>query len=145
MEQDMKHADFIYGYYLSKDKQQEKITSLADLDSSSPYWLHFDYTSPSTKHWFEEESQLPPVVINALLDEETRPRATPLFDGVLVSLRGVNLSPNSDPEDMVSIRLWFTKDKVISTRRRTLLSTKDIANDFDEGCGPQTPSEFISK
>lgn len=83
-------------------------------------------------------------MVNALLDEETRPRATSLNNGVLISLRGVNLAPNSDAEDMVSIRLWFTEDRIISTRRRTLLSTKDIATDFDNGCGPTKPAEFIS-
>ena len=140
----MKQTEFIYGYYFTQDDQVNKITSLENIDVCKPHWLHFDYTLPSTKFWFEKHSQLPTVVSNALLDEETRPRATPLNDGVLISLRGVNLSPNSDPEDMVSIRLWVTKNKVISTRRRTLLSTKDIASDFDNGCGPKTSSEFIS-
>jgi zinc transporter len=136
--------DFIYGYYFVGDNQPKKISSLNDYDASSPHWLHFDYTVPTTKYWLEEHSQLPPVVVNALLDEETRPRATTLLDGVLISLRGVNLAPNSNPEDMVSIRLWFTKDKVISTRRRTLLSTQDIASDLDEGFGPKTASSFIT-
>jgi len=137
-------SKFIYGYYFNPLQQVEKIASLDGLDVNKPHWLHFDFTLPSTKSWLENESQLPTVVANALLDEETRPRATPLNDGVLISLRGVNLAPNSDPEDMVSIRLWFTKDKVISTRRRTLLSTKDIATDFDSGRGPRKPAEFIS-
>lgn len=137
-------AEFIYGYYFNPLQQVEKIASLDDLDVDKPHWLHFDFTLPSTKNWLENESQLPTVVANALLDEETRPRATPLNNGVLISLRGVNLAPNSDAEDMVSIRLWFTEDRIISTRRRTLLSTKDIATDFDNGCGPKKPAEFIS-
>lgn len=137
--------EFIYGYYFNQNNKIEKVKSLEKLDMVKPYWLHLDYSLPSTKLWLENESQLPAVVTNALLDEETRPRATSLNEGVLISLRGVNLAPNSDPEDMVSIRLWFTKDKVISTRRRTLLSAKDIAADFDKGCGPKMPSEFIAK
>lgn len=140
----MAQSEFIYGYYFNEEKNHTKIPSLATLDESKPYWLHFDYTLPETKLWFEANSQLPDVVADALLDEETRPRATPLDDGVLLSLRGVNLAPNSDPEDMVSIRLWFTKDRVISTRRRNLLSTKDMADDFEKGCGPKTPAQFIS-
>ena len=140
----MKNTAFIYGYYFTQNAQVNKITSLDNLDECKPHWLHFDYTLKSTKLWFEQNTKLPAVVANALLDEETRPRATPLNDGVLISLRGVNLSPNSDPEDMVSIRLWVTKDMVISTRRRSLLSTMDIATDFDNGCGPKTTSEFIS-
>ncbi len=140
----MKQSEFIYGYYFNQSSQVEKILSLECLDESKPYWLHFDYSLPSTKSWLEKNNQLPAVVANALSDEETRPRATSLNDGVLISLRGVNLAPNSNPEDMVSIRLWLTNNKIISTRRRTLLSTKDIAEDFDNGLGPKTPSEFIA-
>jgi zinc transporter len=140
----MSQSEFIYGYYFDQRNQDDNISSLKNLDSSRPYWLHFDYTKESTKEWLEQQSQLNPVVINALLNDETRPRATTLNDGVLLSLRGVNLAPNSDPQDMVSIRIWFTKNNIISTRARTLLSTKDIATDFDNNCGPKSSSEFIT-
>lgn len=138
----MSSKEFIYGYYFNDDGQGEKIQSLETVDLSRKLWLHFDYTEATTKEWFEKHSQLNPAVKNALLNEETRPRATPLHDGVLISLRGVNLAPDSNPEDMVSIRIWFTHDKIISTRRRTLLSTKDMANDLEQGVGPTTPAEF---
>lgn len=140
----MNQSEFIYGYYFNKGNEQEKIATLAVLDVNRPHWLHFDYTLEKTNQWLTQHSDLNPVVINALLNDETRPRATPLYEGVLIALRGVNLAPNSDPEDMVSIRIWFTKDKVISTRCRKLLSTKDIADDFDNGKGPKTPAQFIT-
>ncbi|WP_448564357.1 zinc transporter ZntB [Thalassotalea ganghwensis] len=137
-------SDFIYGYYFSDRQQAESIDSLSTLDSQRPYWLHFDYTAEKTKQWLKECSQLNPVVISALLNEETRPRATSVDDGVLISFRGVNLAPGSDPEDMVSIRVWLASDRVVSTRRRTLLSARDIANDFESGHGPTTPSELVT-
>jgi zinc transporter len=139
----MSETEFVYGYYFSQGNGAEKIASLASLDNTRPHWLHFDYTQATTDKWLNEQSELNPLVITALLNDETRPRATALHDGILISLRGVNLAPNSDPEDMVSIRLWCTKDKVISTRRRTLLSTRDIATELDNGEGPQNSSEFI--
>lgn len=139
----MNETEFVYGYYFTAESCVDKITSLASLDAQRPHWLHFDYTQASTEQWFNQHSGLNPLVVTALMNDETQPRATALDDGVLISLRGVNLAANSDPEDMVSIRLWCTKDKVISTRRRTLLSTGDIANDLDSGCGPHTPSALI--
>ena len=139
----MNAEEFVYGYYFNQDNNAEKITSLSALDTTRPHWLHFDYTQPLTAQWLNEQSQLNPIVISALMNDDTRPRATSLNDGVLISLRGVNLAPNSDPEDMVSIRIWCTKDRVISTRSRTLLSTRDIATDFDNGCGPKKTSELI--
>ncbi|GAA5136472.1 zinc transporter ZntB [Thalassotalea piscium] len=138
----MSSREFVYGYYLEDSGKGEKIASLATLDLSRKFWLHFDYTQDITKEWFENQSGLNPSVIAALLNEETRPRATPLHEGVLISLRGVNLAPDSNPEDMVSIRLWVTKERIISTRCRTLLSTRDMAEDLEQGCGATTPAEF---
>ncbi|GHE85577.1 zinc transporter ZntB [Thalassotalea profundi] len=138
----MSSKEFVYGYYFNNDAKGEKILSLETLDTSRKYWLHFDYTKATTKEWFENHSQLNPAVINALLNEETRPRATPLNEGVLISLRGVNLAPDSNPEDMVSIRVWFTPNYIVSTRRRTLLSTKDMADDLEQGIGPKSPAQF---
>jgi zinc transporter len=140
----MEKSELIYGYYFNDGKQTEKISSLEMLDTSRPYWLHFNYTLETTKNWLEQHSLINPVVINALLNEETRPRATAIDDGILISLRGVNLAPTSNPEDMVSIRLWLTKDKVISTRNRTLLSVQNIADEMENGSGPQTSSELVT-
>jgi zinc transporter len=140
----MNQSEFIYGYYFDTKDQDNKIVSLNSLDVNGQYWLHLDYTLATTKTWLEEHSKLPIVVINALLDEETRPRATVFNEGVLISLRGVNLAPNNNPEDMVSIRIWLTKDKVISTRRRTLLSTKELAENFDNKVGPTNSTQFVA-
>ena len=64
-------------------------------------WVHLDYTAPEAQQWIKEEKQLEDVVGDALLAEESRPRVTAFDDGLLISLRGVNLNPGADPEDMV--------------------------------------------
>jgi zinc transporter len=140
----MQSEQFIYGYYFGAQTSSNDIHQLEQLQNDKPYWLHFDYKAEGTSKWLQEQSGLNQVVIDALLNDETRPRASVFNDGILISLRGVNLAANSNPEDMVSIRLWFSKDKVISTRHRTLLSVKDIANDFTAGEGPKTPAQFVS-
>ncbi|MDB1125199.1 zinc transporter ZntB [Vibrio algarum] len=139
----MQISDVLYGFYFDKDGLHQQIEHSSELEVTKPHWLHFDYTSLSTVEWLKQHSGLNSTVINALLDEETRPRATALGDGILISLRGVNLAAGSNPEDMVSIRLWVTKNNVISTRRRKLLSTQDIANDFNLGNGPSSAPKFV--
>ena len=62
---------------------------------------------------------------------------------LLVSLRGINLTPNSEPEDMVSIRIWMDKNCIISTRCRKFLTIEDIALDMTNGNGPSSPAQFI--
>ncbi|WOX06527.1 zinc transporter ZntB [Microbulbifer pacificus] len=106
-------------------------------------WLHFDYTDADTRAWIGGAANLDPLVADALLTEETRPRTTSIGDGLLIALRGVNLNPESKPEDMVSIRLWAEETRVISTRRRRLLSINDLCTQLDNGRGPTSSAGLV--
>ena len=70
-----------------------------------------------------------------VLAGETRPRTLVTSGGLLVVLRGVNTNPGEDPEDMVSVRLWLEPNRVITTRRRRLLSVIDIAEALERSGG----------
>lgn len=106
-------------------------------------WLHFNYEAASTRCWLERDSGLIDVAVNGLLMDETRPRTVTRGDNLLMALRGVNLNPGSDPEDMVSLRLWCNGKKVISTRRRTLLSTTELLERLDDGAGPRDAASLL--
>lgn len=106
-------------------------------------WAHLDYTSPKTQQWIKQEAGLEEVLSCALLEAETRPRSILNRDGLLLTLRGVNTQPQSDPEDMVAIRLWIDKNRIISTRKRKLLSVDDLRTALEKGHGPKTPGEFL--
>lgn len=106
-------------------------------------WLHFDYTDAGVQRWLRERSGLEPLVVDALLTEETRPRTTALGDGLMVALRGVNLNPESQPEDMVSIRLWVEENRIISTRKRRLLSVNDLLERLRNGKGPVSAAALL--
>lgn len=114
------------------------------LTGGSFIWHHLDVNHPSTREWLS--SQIPhhdPYVIDALLAEETRPRMTEVQDGIILILRGVNLNEQADPEDMVSIRLWVQKDRVISLRRRKLKAVTDMEESIQAGKGPKDTGQFI--
>lgn len=106
-------------------------------------WLHFDYSDPQAREWISGNAGLDTLVADALLTEETRPRSTGIGDGLLIALRGVNLNPESQPEDMVSIRLWAEENRVISTRKRQLLSISDLCQQLDNGRGPRTCAALV--
>ncbi len=105
-------------------------------------WLHFDYTLPETAAWFES-SDLNELVCDALLTENTRPRVTPIDDSLLIALRGVNLNPGADPEDMVSIRLYVSEHRIISTRKRRLMSVTELVDALQSGQGPADVADFL--
>jgi zinc transporter len=106
-------------------------------------WMHLDYSNPNVQQWLYEQSDLEDVISDALTEEDSRPRCTPFHEGLLLGLRGVNLNPGSDPEDMVGIRIWFEKDRIISTRRRKILSVADIRETIGQGNGPESISDFL--
>jgi zinc transporter len=106
-------------------------------------WLHFHLDDDRVQQWIEARSGLDAIVSHALLMHETRPRAVVSKDGLMLILRGVNLNPGSDPEDMVSIRIWADANRVITVRRRRLMATQDLIDAFAEGNGPRSASEII--
>jgi len=108
-------------------------------------WLHMDARSPKTKEWLAENlTYLDPLIIDALLAEETRPRIAEYENGALLILRGVNLNENADPEDMISILLWIDEHRIISLERRPLKAVKDIQERLSNGNGPKNSGDFIN-
>lgn len=106
-------------------------------------WVHVNYSHEESQRWIAEEAGLPSVVAEALIMEETRPRTTLIGDAVLLALRGVNLNPDSNPEDMVSVRVWATGHRIITSRKRPVHSTVDIGHLIETGSGPKNAGEFL--
>lgn len=116
----------------------EKYNSRDDL-----LWLHFNYTKSEAKEWIRAKSGIDNIAVDALLADETRPRTIVLGDNLLLALRGVNLDPNSKPEDMKSIRLYISDNLILSTSRRTILSVVEMTEELKKGIGVKSASEFL--
>ena len=120
----------------------------ADIEKWRPedglLWLHLDVAEKLPVKWMRNTLGLDRVVVDALNADETRPRSLNIGDGLLTVLRGVNMNPGEDPEDMVSIRLWIERDRIVSTRRRKLLSVQDLRDQLQQGAGPRTAGEFLA-
>ena len=115
-----------------------------DTSNQGAFWIHLDVNHDASRSWLANDSGLEPMIVDALLADETRPRSFSTDHGMLVVLRGVNTNPGQDPEDMVSIRVWIERNRIISTRRRRLLSIIDMQEMLEEGIGPKSPGNFLS-
>jgi zinc transporter len=106
-------------------------------------WVHLNYSNPEDVLWLSGSSGLDPLIVEALLTEETRPRTAALGGGLLITLRGVNLNPHSDPEDMISIRVWIDESRIITCRKRDLISVDDLVHQFNTHQGPYNCAGFL--
>ena len=116
---------------------------LAWTPEAGPLWVHLDFEDAEAQAWIAEGSGLNDIAASALVTPETRPRAISRGDNLLLALRGINLNPGAEPDDMVSVRLWTDGTRMISTRRRRLQSTLDLLEDLDAGEGPRTAPELL--
>ncbi len=116
------------------------------LKDDRPAWVHLDGMHPDTRAWLAKNiSYLDPLILNGLLAEETRPRLSETNDGALIILRGVNLNEGHDPTDMISIRLWVDKHRIITIRRRPLKAIDDIKIRLEEKEGPKDTGELVTQ
>jgi len=106
-------------------------------------WIHLAIDAAATADWLRQESGLDPQVVEGLLEKGTRPHVATFGEGVLVFLRGVNLNPGADPEDMVSIRVWIEATRVISVRCHCLAAVSDLREAIALEKGPRTSGEFL--
>jgi zinc transporter len=100
-------------------------------------WVHLNRTQEDAERFIRGEAGLEPVVVDALLAPDTRPRVVPQGPGLIVNLRGVNFNPGADPEDMISLRAWIERRRIITTRARRLMATKDVEERLTRGVGPK--------
>jgi zinc transporter len=108
------------------------------------YWVHLNRGGTQAQKWLQEESGLDSFVCEALLAEETRPRCDSIGDGLLLILRGVNLNPGADPEDMVSIRMWADERRVISVRLRRLMAVQDMRDELESSQEAWRTSDLVA-
>ncbi len=106
-------------------------------------WLHFDYTHPEAEEWLMESSGLDKIIAQALLEDETRPRATLINDGLLIALRGINHNEGAEPDDMVALRMWIDPYRIVTSRRRKLGAATIISADLSKGLGPHNSGDFL--
>lgn len=105
-------------------------------------WLHFDYSQPQFAEWLVEKAHLSQVIADALVADETRPRATVINDGLLIALRGINAATYL--QDMISLRIWAESSRIITSRRRKLDAANQVISALENGQGPLDTGDFLS-
>lgn len=106
-------------------------------------WVDLNLSSKAGGKWLTEMSQINDNAIAILMAAETRPRAVSLDDGLAIIVRGINMNPGAAPYDMVAVRVWLESSRIVTTRRRKVLSIGDVRDQLLAGRGPRTSGEFL--
>jgi len=85
----------------------------------------------------------PPTTSRRFPAGSSRPRFEPIDQGVLLTLRGVNLNAGADPADMISLRIWVEPERVISLQRERLASIDSVGADLRSVRGPKSVGALV--
>lgn len=133
--------------YLLDGAGDASIVAVRDIDAIKQHqqavWVHLNYENDDDLAVIAEHFALDEIIVEALTAESTRPRVTPFDKGLLMALRGVNLNPGANPEDMVSIRVWVNEHIMVSTSKRHLKSVDELREDFAKRNGAKNSAELV--
>ncbi len=137
----------LIGAYALDGRGGGRSLSWADIEQGlpddAPAWVHLERTCERSIDWLRTANGLDPIICDALLAEETRPRAEVIGSGLLVILRGINLNPGAEPDDMVSLRLWVDERRVISLRHRRTVAVQDLRDRLERSQGPDRTGSLL--
>ncbi|MGE0547221.1 MAG: zinc transporter ZntB [Kofleriaceae bacterium] len=108
-------------------------------------WVSLDYTAADASRWLDHHSRIEPVIRDALLDPDPRPRAVPYDNDLMLIVRGINQNEGSAPEDMISIRAWIEPRRVITMRHRMSRTLRSLAVDVERGSGPRDAGALVAQ
>lgn len=111
--------------------------------ADGPLFVVLDRESERAREWLTGVARLPAVLVESLLAQEARPRCSIRPEGLMVMLRGVNLNPGADPDDMVTVRGWFDEHRAILLRGRRVYAIEDLREQIKEGVGPRRTGELL--
>ena len=107
-------------------------------------WFHFDRDDPATRALFDADDGVDTVATRTLLAADSRPRTIVRGEDVLINLRGVNLNPGADPEDMIPLRFFIQQGRVVSCNARNLKAIGDMVSRLETQPVSRTPGGFIA-
>jgi zinc transporter len=130
--------------------------TMADVSAWTPdegmVWFHFERDHPATGDWVSHRGGFDPLVAEALIAEDSRPRVEPIDDGLLIILRGVCASPPEEAEepredvDLVPLHIWVDEKRLVSLRDsgHYLTALRDIRHALEAGKGPRSTGELLA-
>lgn len=122
-----------FAYCVHEDRVEEVDRDVA-IDANCGFvWIHLDGRTEEAAAWIAARAHLDPLVANALVATETRPRTEIVDGGALVNLRGRSSEEMRSSDPLASFRLWAEKGRVISASRLPLVALPAVRAAVEAG------------
>lgn len=116
-------------------------------------WIHLERDDPNTRTWLLDGSGVDPLIAEALLAEESRPRVEEIDDSMLIILRGITrIQEGQESEmggdvDFVPVHLLIDGRRVISLRDKDhhIHALRDIRAANARGKGPTHSGDLLAR
>jgi len=133
----------IYSCQLDGKGKSTTIAQDGQATVKQPCWLHLDITNAKTIEWVNSTELLPELVKDELLKPNQIAKETRFDSGILVVLKGVNITPNALPDPIVTFRFYITDNLIISTRNKQIDAIALLKENLDKGIGPVDVADWL--
>lgn len=110
---------------------------------AKPCWIHLDFSNQKTINWIQSTDLLPNLVKEELIKPNQISKETRFDSGILVVMRGVNYTPNTLPDPIVTFRFYITDNLVISTRHQQIDAISQLKENLEKGIGPVDVADWL--
>lgn len=136
------HNFIVQAWRFNADGKATAIDTEQELPVSN-FWLHCNRAAVDFEQWLYELG-ISESVITSLLAADTRPRFHQIDnESFFLILRGVNLNPGKAPDDMLSIRLLYTPQFVITCNLQHSKAIQAVADALTAGEGPENKESLL--
>lgn len=106
-------------------------------------WYHCQRDAPELGQWLQQQG-LNAGLVDVIVTEQSRPRFQVIGENTfLFILRGANLNHGQAPDDMLSLRLVFCRNSLISVAQAPFKAIADIQQDLRSNTGPNTIAQLL--
>lgn len=111
-----------------------------------PTWLHIP-AGDSASSLLLQLGELPPRVVEHFTRPSEQARLITLGDGLLMSLRGVELSPGAGTHSVALplIQVWIRHDCLVTAASPPPAAIREIHSDLMAGVGPDGPTDLLGR
>ncbi|PJA32419.1 MAG: zinc transporter ZntB [Zetaproteobacteria bacterium CG_4_9_14_3_um_filter_53_7] len=117
---------------------------LCDFGTFTPNcWYHCQRTDEKLPAWLASIG-VSHELIQAIVAEDTRPRFQKVGEeSFFMILRGVNLNPGAEPDDMLTLGLLYHQGSLITLRRRQFRAILSLRESLEKGEGPESVADLF--